>query len=137
MNHAKAPLNSSSFLLFVVLGVIFWFTAAMIVRLCGTAVFTESNPKLILLYLIAVPVTALFLFITKTVGKLAYSDLLKPVVIITLTAAFLDGIALAWFRPLYSQSFEVALHGAALILWGVGLGLLFAFILDSRRQTPV
>ena len=45
---------------------------------------------------------------------------------------FLDGVALTWFRQLYSESFEVASHGAALILWGAGLGLLFAFYLDQK-----
>lgn len=128
-------MNRATFFLFVGLGVVFWFVAALIVRFGGTAVFTENNPRLIWFYLLAIPLTVGFLFIAKTLARLRYSDLLKPVVIMTFTAAFLDGIALAWFRQLYSQSVEVALHGAALILWGVGLGLLFAFYLDSRARS--
>lgn len=89
---------------------------------------------LVLIYLLGIPITGGFVYITKTVSNLNYSELLKPIVVVTLTAACLDGIALAWFRQLYSQSFEVALHGAALILWGVGLGLVVAFILDIRSN---
>ena len=125
-------MKTSKISLFVALGAAFWLAAALIIRFCGTTVFTENNPKLILLYLLAIPITFVFLWVTKAISNLSYADLLKPVVVITLTATFLDSIALALFRQLYSQSFEVALHGAALILWGVGLGLLFAFYLDSR-----
>jgi hypothetical protein len=71
------------------------------------------------------------------IAKLGIHELLKPVVIMTFTATFLDGIALTWFRSLYSPSFEVALFGSAFILWGVGLGLLFAYLLDIRKKPNV
>jgi hypothetical protein len=126
-------MKKSKILLFVALGIIFWFNAAMIVRFLGASVFTENNPKLIILYLLAIPITLASMVITKIIAKTGYSELLKPVVIMTFTATFLDGIALAWFRTLYSSSFEVALNGSALILWAVGLGLLFAFYLDEKK----
>jgi hypothetical protein len=126
-------MKKSKILLFVALGIIFWFNAAMIVRFLGASVFTENNPKLVLLYFLAIPITLASMVITKIIAKIGYSELLKPVVIMTFTATFLDGIALAWFRTLYSSSFEVALHGSALILWAVGLGLLFAFYLDEKK----
>lgn len=116
------------------LGTLFWFSAALIVRVAGEAVFTENNPLLVLFYALTFPITYLFLLTTRLVTSLPYSALLRPIVIITLTAAALDAIALSWFRWLYSESFEVALHGAALILWGVSVGLLFAFVLDWRGQ---
>mgnify|MGYP006352067305 CR=1 FL=1 len=118
--------------LYVFLGTVFWFNAAMIIRLCGTSVFTENNPYLILFYILAIPVTLASMYLTKVICGLQFSELLRPVVIMTLTATFLDAIALTWFRQLYSQSFEVALHGAAWILWGVGLGLLFAYIFEPK-----
>jgi Family of unknown function (DUF5367) len=126
-------MKNSKIALFVVLGIVFWFNAAMIVRFLGDSCLTENNPKLILMFLLAFPVTAISFYFTKVISKLDYSELLRPVVIMTLTATFCDGIALTWFRQLYSKSFEVALHGAALILWAVGLGLLFAYILENRK----
>jgi hypothetical protein len=127
-------MKSSKLILFVVLGIIFWFNAAMIVRLLGENVFTENNPKLFLLFVLAVPLTILSLYIAKAISKCTWVELLRPVVIMTFTATFLDGIALTWFRQLYSQSYGVALHGAGLIFWAAGLGLLFAYYLDSKAR---
>jgi hypothetical protein len=125
-------MSQSKFILYVFLGVVFWFNAAMIIRFMGDSFLTENNPKLILAFLLTFPVTGFTFYITKLVTKLAYSELLRPIVIMTFTATFLDGIALTWFRQLYSSSFEVALHGSALILWAVGLGLLFAYYLEEK-----
>jgi hypothetical protein len=125
-------MSQSKFFLYVFLGVIFWFNAAMIIRFMGENFLTDNNPKLILAFLLTFPVTGITFYLTKLVTKLAYSELFRPIVIMTFTATFLDGIALTWFRQLYSPSFEVALHGSALILWAVGLGLLFAYYLEEK-----
>jgi Family of unknown function (DUF5367) len=127
-------MNNSKIILFTALGVVFWFTAAMIIRFCGAMVFSENNPMMLLFFVLAIPVTFVFMYVTTLIAKLRFNELLKPVVIMTFTAAFLDGIALTWFRQLYSESFEVALHGAAWILWGVGLGLLFALVLENMSS---
>jgi hypothetical protein len=128
-------MKNTKVILFVALGAAFWLNAAIIIRFWADTVFTQNNPKLILFYLLGIPLTLLSIFATKLISKLPYSELLKPVVIMTFTATFLDAVALTWFRELYSESFEVALHGAAWILWGVGLGLLFSFYFDLRGST--
>jgi hypothetical protein len=127
-------MKSSKIALFVALGIAAWFNAVLIIRFLGESCLTANNPKLIWMFLLAFPVTAITIYLTKIISKLAYSELLRPIVIMTLIATFCDGIALVWFRQIYSESFEIALHGAALILWGVGLGLLFAFILEIKNQ---
>ena len=127
-------MKSSRITLFVVLGIIAWFNAVMIIRFLGENCLTENNPNLKWMFLLAFPVTVLTIYLTKLISQFAYSDLLNPIVIMTFTATFCDGIALVWFRQIYSESFIIALHGAALILWGVGLGLLFAFFLEVRGR---
>lgn len=127
-------MKKSDFTLFVVLGVIFWFSAAMIIRFLGESVFSENNPMLLLFYLLAIPLTFVFMYITKWATKYEFVDMLKPAVIMLFTATFLDAIALAWFRSLYSPSFEVALHGAAWILWGACLGLLIPYYFDQKTE---
>jgi hypothetical protein len=117
-------MSPSKIFLYVFLGVVFWFNAAMIIRFMGDSFLTDNNPKLILAFLLTFPVTGITFYLTKLVTKLAYSELFRPIVIMTFTATFLDGIALTWF--------EVALHGSALILWAVGLGLLFAYYLEEK-----
>lgn len=129
-------MKSSSVLLFVVLGAIFWLNAALTIRFAGEAVFTADNLWLVFFFALAVPLTLLSMYITARVSKLKLHQLLKPVVIMTFTATLLDAVALTWFRQLYSESYEVALHGAAWILWGAGLGLLLAYCLDGRSTRP-
>lgn len=127
-------MKNDKLILFIVLGIIFWFNGALFVRLLGESVLSENNPNLIWGFLLAIPVTVITLVIAKYLSGLRFDELLRPVVIMTFTATFCDGIALTWFRNLYSTSFEVALHGAALILWGAGLGLLFSYILEVRKK---
>ncbi len=127
-------MKSSKIALFATLGIVAWFNAVMIIRFLGESCLTANNPNLIWMFLLVFPVTIFTIYLTKLISKFAYSDLLRPIVIMTFTATFCDGIALVWFRQIYSDSFEIALHGAALILWGAGLGLLFAYILEIRGK---
>lgn len=126
-------MKNTKITLFVTLGIIAWFNAVMIIRFLGESCLTANNPNLIWMFILAFPITILTIILTKLISKLPYSELLRPIVIMTFTATTFDGIALVWFRQIYSNSFEIALHGAALILWGVGLGLLFAFILEINK----
>jgi Family of unknown function (DUF5367) len=127
-------MKKTKVMLFAALGTAFWYQAAMIINFFGVTVFSAGTPKLILFFFLAVPITIASMYITALICKLKYNELLRPVIIMTFTATFLDAIALAWFKHLYSNSFEVALHGAAWILWGAGLGLLFAYILENRKK---
>jgi hypothetical protein len=123
--------NNLSLLIF--LGVVFWFNAAMIIRFAGTVVFSNGNPMLWVFFMLAIPLTLLSMYVMKLLCGASWQELLRPVVVMTFTATFLDGIALAWFRQLYGASLEVALLGAAWIHWGVGLGLLFAYVLERQK----
>jgi hypothetical protein len=118
--------------LFILLGIIFWLNAALIIRYFGASVFSSNNPMLVFFFGIAIPITMLSIWILKLISRLRFDQMLRPITILTITATFLDGIALTWFRSLYSQSFEVALLGAAWILWAVGWGLFFGLVLESE-----
>ena len=128
-------MNRSKFLLFVFLGIVFWLNGVLIVRLVGAHLLTEGNPGLFLAFLIAIPVTLITLYVTKLISTLEYSQLLRPIVIMTFTATTCDAIAFTWFRSVYSESYEIALYGAALILWGAGLGLMLAYYFDSKATS--
>jgi hypothetical protein len=121
--------------IFTILGIVFWFSAAMVVHFMGESIFIKSNQYLPLIFLMAIPITFGFIFIAQSVSSLPLHQLLKPIALMTGVAATLDGIALAWTTSLYSQSFEVALIGAAWILWGAGLGLLIGFYFDQKGGT--
>ncbi len=127
-------MKKSKLLLFVALGAAFWYQAALIINFFDEGVFSVGNPKLILFFFLAIPITIASMYITALICKLKMHELLKPVVVMTFTATFLDAIALVLFRKLYSDSFEVAMHGAAWILWGVGIGLLLAFYFERKGE---
>jgi hypothetical protein len=127
-------MKRSKIILFVALGAAFWYQAALIISFFGERVFSEGNPKLTLFFVLAIPLTIVSMYVTAMISKLPFTRLLKPVVIMTFTATFLDAVALVWFRHLYSDSFEVAMYGSAWILWGVGIGLLLSFIVDVKGE---
>lgn len=119
-------------LLAIALGIAFWFNGAIIINQIGEYLLTDKNDLLFLGLLIAIPVTILTIIIAKYLFRLPYSNMVKPISLMTLTATFCDTIALTWFQSLYSKSSDIAFHGAALILWGAGLGLFFAYYLEIK-----
>lgn len=127
-------MKKSQTTLFIFLGILFWLNGVMFVRFLGPIMLTENNPLLIVVFPIVILITILSLIITKFLSGLTYSELLKPTTIMTFAATMLDGLCLLYFRWVYSESFEIALHGAAFILWGAGLGLFFAYILEIRAS---
>ena len=127
-------MNSSKLILYIFLGIIFWFGAALLVRFIGPYTLTDGNPLRFMMFVATVPITVGFLVLAKTAGQVAWNQLLRPVVIMTYTATFLDGIALTWFHQLYANSYETALFGAALILWGAGMGLCMAHLMEQYKE---
>ncbi|MDZ4764127.1 MAG: hypothetical protein SGI73_06195 [Chloroflexota bacterium] len=119
-------LTYRQFALFVVLGAIFWFSAAMLVRIGGTAIFTPSNPLLIVMYVAAFPVGIGFIVIARAVSGLPMGAMFVPTVVMTFIALMLDGIAVGFVPQLYGDTPDWVMRGAALILWGAGAGLLCA-----------
>lgn len=127
-------MEASKQLLLVVLGVVFWFAAAMFIRATGPAIFSENNPNLIIMFVLTFPISYAFILVSQKVGKLQKPEISEAVVIMTITATFLDGVALTWFRQLYAHTFDVALYGAAWILWGVGAGLFLGHLMTNRNR---
>lgn len=118
----------------IALGVLFWGSGVVTVRLLGDQVFTSGSLWLPLFFLLLFPITWLFLLISRGVTGLALGQLLRPVVVMTITATLLDGVALAWFSSLYHSNEVVALRGAAWILAGAGIGLLLPFLLAGSTR---
>jgi Family of unknown function (DUF5367) len=127
-------LKTPKLVLFVVLGIVFWFAAAMLVRFAGASVFTGDNPLLIILYVASFPILFATIALARALSGFAMQDMFEPTVIMTLTALFLDGIAIAWFSQLYGETPTHVMRGAALIMWGAGAGLLCAWLLSKPKQ---
>ncbi|MDW3647106.1 MAG: DUF5367 family protein [Bacteroidia bacterium] len=127
-------MKKSQIPLFVILGFLYWFAGAMMVKFLGELVFTEDNPLSLFMFILAIPITYLAIYLSMLASKLSLSQMLEPLVIMTSSAIFLDGIALTWFQWIYHESVEIALHGAAWILWAGGIGLLLTFLHSKNRK---
>jgi Family of unknown function (DUF5367) len=127
-------MKNSKLILCVILGVIFWFVAVISVKILGNYVFTESSPYKIIMLAMLFPTSYLFILISQKVAKLQKPEILKAVVIMTITACFCDEIALTWFRQIYAETYEVSHYGAAWILSGVGVGLLIAYFMTDEKE---
>ena len=123
-------MEKSNQLKYVLLGILFWFLGALIVRYTGEFFFTGSSLLKITLFVLLFPLSYVFILIANPKP----SETLECVVIMTYSASFLDGLALTFFRQLYGESIEVCLFGAAAILFGAGTGLLLGHILNVDKS---
>jgi hypothetical protein len=124
MFEGEKPFNLG---LFVLLGVVFWFSGVLFIRLGGDALFIEGSPWLYFLFAIALPASWVFVKISAVVGKVSSTELLKAAVVATITATFLDGTVLTWFQSVYGDEQSKLLLIAAWLLWGAGMGLIVAY----------
>jgi|GEM_PF-836970 len=117
----------------IVFGIIFWFAAAMAVRFGGPAGFFGPTASVIA-FAIGIPISWVAVLFMKQVAKLEPGQTVPGVAVGTVTATFLDGIGLTWARDVfYGSDPTITTLGAAWILWGVGLFLLFAYLEDQRH----
>jgi Zn-dependent protease with chaperone function len=79
-------MKHSHFWLFVALGIVFWLNGVLVVRLLGQQLLTTGNPLLIVAFLVAIPITLITFAIAKYISKLAFGEMLRPVVVMTFTA---------------------------------------------------
>ncbi|WP_016949119.1 DUF5367 family protein [Anabaena sp. PCC 7108] len=124
MNNEK-PL--SNLILFVSLGIIFWFIALLFIRFAGDHLFVNGNPWLILFFILSIPIAWVLVKIGAIIGKVEGEKLLIATVLMSLTALLLDGVALTWFQNWYGLEPAQLLLAAAWLLWGVGVGLMIGY----------
>ena len=118
----------------VVLGVVLWFAAAMAVRFGSAAGFFGPSASVIA-FAVAIPICWLSVLLVKKVARLEAGQTLPGIAIGTAVATFCDGIGLTWGHGLYGADPTMTTFGAAWILWGVGLFLLFAYFDDHRQAS--
>jgi hypothetical protein len=115
--------------LLVILGVIFWFAAAMIIRFFGPIFFASGNAMAVLAFVLTLPIAFAFVWLGLILGGAKGAAALPAIVVMSFVAMLLDGIALTFFPTLYGPTYAI---GGAWILWGLGLIQLIVFA-QSRR----
>ncbi len=118
----------------IALGVAFWFLAAMAFRFLGPFVLVPGSTTLPLVFILTVPIAWAFVWAGITLGGARGAAVLPAVVVMSFTAMLLDGLALTFFPALYGLPTASLLIVAALLLWGVGLILVIAYIWPQRTD---
>jgi hypothetical protein len=114
----------------IIYGAVLWFLAAMLVRVL-TPMGALSGVWQIATYGLVVPGTVPAIWIARAVARLARGQTAMGLMIVTATALLLDGVAFAWFPALYGADPALWLAGAAVILWGAGVGLALGIFMSS------
>lgn len=118
---------------FVGIGVLVWLGFLIFIRVVGTAVFTIGNPLLPVMFVGAIPMILVTVYLLSAITGVAVRDMPMPVFIMTFTALLLDGLSVG-FTELYGDTHEQIRASAAFLLWGGGLGLLISLLLANRSE---
>jgi hypothetical protein len=116
---------------FIAYGALLWFAAALLVRFLEPTSALQGGMR-VLTYLLVIPGTVPFVLIGRKLTKLVAGQVVPAMTIATATALLLDGMAVAWIPWLYGTTESHVLAGAAVILWGGGVGLVLGFVYDRR-----
>lgn len=127
----KGALTRGQLAAVIVIGVAFWFAAAMTVQFGSSAGFFGPTASAVL-FAVSIPICWLSVLLTKKLARLQAGQTLPGIAIGLVAATICDGAALTWGRGLYGSDPAQIVYGAAWILWGVGFFLLFAYLDDYR-----
>jgi hypothetical protein len=125
------PLSQPQTIIAIILGLIFWFIAAMLVRTLGPMGALEGGWR-VLTYALVIPGTVPAVWMTQRLAGLGAGQTATALLVVTATALFADGIAHAWFPWLYGSEPRLIILGAAVIFWGAGVGLVLGLIMDRK-----
>lgn len=120
------PLNSRQFAVSVALGVVLWFSAALLIRALAPMGVFEGAAR-IWLYVLVIPGTVPFVFLVEKLAGLGRTQIALGYSVATAAATLCDGVALAWYPDLYGGA-GVSAAAGAVILWGAGVGLALSFL---------
>jgi hypothetical protein len=128
---AHNGLSARQFALLALMGAVFWFVAALIVR-WTVAGWVGNDALTALVFALVIPGTVPALIMGARVAGVGRDRLQAAAALMTGAAALLDGVALTWFPTLYGSDPAHWLGGAAVILWGAGVALMLGFVLERR-----
>jgi len=134
MTQTFQNLTAKQLFVFVLYGVAGWLTAALLLRVLGPTGIYEGGLR-VLVYALIIPGTVPVVWL---VGKLAAArpgQLYPGFALSSGIATLCDGVALAWFPTLYGASVDLHAGAGGTILWGVGVGIVLALVMDKGPST--
>jgi hypothetical protein len=127
----RIGLTISQTILLISIGAALWLLAAIILRFIAPMGALEGTARLIT-YALVIPGTVPFVILTKMIVRLLPHQLFTGVAVVTTTALLIDGVVIAWFPAVYGGALPQVTNCAAVILWGAGVGLVLAFVMNKE-----
>jgi hypothetical protein len=129
----RVGLTNGQTLLLIVIGAALWGFAAIILRIVAPMGALEGSARAIT-YALLVPITLPFVWMVRTAVKLRRDQIFTGVAIATTTALLTDGIVVAYFPAIYGGTVPQVTNCAAAILWGAGVGMVLAFLMNKGEM---
>ncbi len=125
------PLSPMQIATLAIYGAVLWFIAAMLVRLLAPMGALDGSAR-VLTYLLVVPGTIPAIVIARRLARLVRGQTAIGIAVVTATATLLDGIAFAALPTLYADAPHHVIAGAAVIVWGAGVGLVLGVVMNGN-----
>lgn len=113
-----------------VVAVLFWVAALGWIRFFPAQIIDPLRGDLG--FLTSIPVCWLCILAARRVAKLVPAQLVPGTAVVVALATLIDAAALRWLPALYSGSDQVCRLGAAWLLWGYGISLGIALLMQHR-----
>lgn len=126
--------TGSQTIVLVGIGIALWFLAAVILHLVAPMGAIEGASRAVT-YALIIPGTLPFVWLTRILAKLRRDQIVVGVAVVTAAALLIDGVVVAWFPVVYGGALPQVTNCAAAILWGAGVGLLLAFMMNKGAET--
>ncbi len=113
----------------IILGVILWFTAAMIVHFLPWAM--DGGLGTLAMFAVSIPNAFITIWLFEKLVKPSAGELLPAMTWGMITALLLDGMCVAFAPSIYAGVSSATQYGAALIMFGAGVILLLTVLKRS------
>lgn len=116
------------------LGVFFWFLAAMAIRFFGPSLLVRGGLPSMFVFLATVPLAWGLLRLAMAMGRVRGAAVLPALAVMSLVAMMLDGVAITWVPELYGVAPDAMGMAAAWLLWGVAWTFVWAFYRREQSE---
>lgn len=116
------------------LSLVLWVAAALYIRLMPEALTSPLWGAVG--FVTTFPLAWASVLLTRRVGSLTSGQFLAGVAIVGGIAMMIDGIALRWYPTVYGSDPTMYRFAAAWLLWGYGVSLGIAVIMDASQNQP-
>jgi hypothetical protein len=126
----RIGLTNRQTLLLILIGAALWAFAAIILRIVAPMGALEGWARAFT-YALLVPITLPFVWLVRAAVKLRPNQAFTGVAMATTTALLIDGVVIAYFPAIYGSTLSQVTNCTAAILWGAGIGLVLAFLMNK------